>query len=163
MLPHVMSGVGSTPAIYSSKSLCRCKMRLKGVIARRFVVCFLLLSMFFSTTSAGEKKAKVMNWLIPVSYHLVTFLHVNGYTTEKPESTVKYMSTDRRLQDYILYNYDRRQVPRDERTGEPVNVTIQMWPYDILYVVDFDAIFRGKKTSFFAERSPRSNQNQWLD
>jgi hypothetical protein len=32
-------------------------------------------------------------------------------------------------------NYDKNIVPVDPHTGLPINVTVDFWPYDILYVV----------------------------
>ena len=34
-----------------------------------------------------------------------------------------------------MSNYDRTSVPIDPSTGTSINVTVDFWPYDILYVV----------------------------
>ena len=40
-----------------------------------------------------------------------------------------------RLHRKLLYNYDKTRVPIDKDTNEAVNVSVYMWPYDILFVV----------------------------
>ena len=39
------------------------------------------------------------------------------------------------LRQKLLANYDPLRVPIDPSSGQPINVTLDFWPYDILYLV----------------------------
>lgn len=66
---------------------------------------------------------------------LIVVLQSNGQSsTEESTTDFDQRLHNNKLRDYLLKNYDPSRVPLGS-TGGGINVTVYMWPYDILEVV----------------------------
>lgn len=57
-----------------------------------------------------------------------------------------------RLKKLLLSSYDKTQIPTTSN-GFPVNVSLNMWPYDILYVVSISINIRTTKEIILKQRN----------